>query len=70
MNRFIEKPDIFDGKREDLEQMALYLAGYAAGVKDEKIKEAAGMLLDASEHVCAQGYYGCSSGKRCTSDHK
>jgi hypothetical protein len=51
-------------------ELAVYVAGYAAGKCDEKLEEAAEWLEKLSEHVCAQGYIGCDGGETCTSDHK
>ena len=49
---------------------AEYLKGLADGMNNERIRQAAKGLEDAGNHVCAQGYYGCHLGEKCTSDHK
>ena len=49
---------------------AEYLKGLADGMKNDRILKAAEALEDAGKHVCAQGYYGCIMGEKCTSDHK
>ena len=63
-------------KQKRLEELAYMLWGASDGLKTsnpafaQTLKEASEELFDASKHVCAQGYYGCRSGERCTSDHK
>jgi len=55
---------------EELERLALYVAGMAEGKDDEYLRRAAVLLSKASRNICAQGYFGCHGGRRCTSDHK
>lgn len=63
-------------KREQFLEAALLLQGAALGIGPTNdqlaalLTESAALLADAGEHICAQGYYGCTSGVRCTSDHK
>lgn len=56
--------------RKEMLADAEYLKGLADGMKNERIRKAAEALEDAGKHVCAQGYYGCYMGEKCTSDHK
>lgn len=56
--------------RKEMLALAEYLKGLADGMNNERIRKAAEALEDAGKHVCAQGYYGCYMGEKCTSDHK
>jgi len=55
---------------EEVQTLATYVAGFAEGRDDEKLKEAAKWLDKLSDHVCGQGYIGCVGGPQCSSDHK
>lgn len=55
---------------QEVRELAIYVAGYAAGKDDEKLAEAAEWLDKLTHHVCSQGYIGCHGGEECTSDHK
>lgn len=56
--------------KADFLELGLYLRGFAASANNHKLKAAAELLIDAGNHICAQGYYGCRLGDNCTSDHK
>jgi hypothetical protein len=46
------------------------VSGFAEGRDDDNLRAAADWLAKASQNICAQGYFGCRSGERCTADHK
>jgi len=54
----------------ELEGLAIYVEGMADATQNEKLKRAADWLSKASDHICAQGYFGCEGGRECGSDHK
>jgi len=55
---------------DEVRELAVYVAGFAAGREDDKLAEAAEWLNKLSDHVCAEGYIGCEGGRECASDHK
>lgn len=55
---------------KETHELAVYLAGYAAGAHDDRLAAASKWLERLSDNICAQGYIGCRGGARCTSDHK
>jgi NADH:ubiquinone oxidoreductase subunit D len=65
-----------DMDRKDYLEAAIRLYGFASGVEMTnpetagQLRVMAAMLKRAGEHMCAQGYFGCHGGERCTSDHK
>lgn len=54
----------------ELKQVAIYVHGMADATSNERLAIAARWLERASQNVCAQGYFGCRAGSKCTSDHK
>lgn len=68
-----EKPSVTP---EAYQENALMLLGSAYAVREtnpelsELLRHSAQQLWNASEHICAQGYFGCRAGKTCISDHK
>lgn len=59
-----------DNPAKQLKELSLYVSGFAEGRDDDRLREAAEWLKKASNNICAQGYFGCEAGERCTSDHK
>lgn len=55
---------------EELERLSIYVGGMAEGKDDDRLRRAAELLAKAARNICAQGYFGCHAGRRCTSDHK
>lgn len=55
---------------EQLKELAAYVEGMADAQDNDKLREAAKWLKKSSRNVCGQGFLGCNSGERCTSDHK
>ncbi len=69
MSKFNKEPGE-DFTPEEVSDLGMYLTGYAAAMNSNRLCRCAEFLLEASEHICAQGYIGCDGGKECTSDHK
>lgn len=57
-------------KVEEVEELATYVKGFAAGRQDTKLEKAADWLDKLSYNMCGQGYVGCRGGRECSSDHK
>lgn len=56
--------------KQQLHDLSLYFEGMGDVLKNEKMKDASKWLEKASKNICGQGYFGCSGGEKCTSDHK
>jgi hypothetical protein len=74
-NTIDRKFDLNNHANPDLvKELALWLEGYADAQPDNKIKirlrNAAYLLDDLEDHICAGGFVGCDGGRKCTSDHK
>ena len=59
-----------DTPSQRLRELAAYVAGHSAAIRDETLGDAAKWLYKASRNICRQGYFGCRAGDRCESDHK
>lgn len=55
---------------DETRELADYVQGYADAIQSTKMARAAEWLKKTSQHVCGQGYIGCSGGRDCGSDHK
>lgn len=56
--------------KKEIEELAVYLKGFANGRGDKMLHDAAGWLDKLSDRVCAGGIIGCKGGENCTSSHK
>jgi hypothetical protein len=55
---------------DELQLLAAYAEGLAAGLSSERMKRIAHWLEKASRSICGPGYFGCHAGRDCPSDHK
>ncbi len=59
-----------DNVIEEIHELAIYLAGFAAGKNDEKLRKASEWMAKLSRNICVGAMIGCNGGAKCTSDHK
>lgn len=55
---------------QEVRDLAQYVKGMADATQNVKLGRAADCLLEASEVICAGGFWTCGGGPECTSDHK
>lgn len=70
MKKLKSKYDTAANKVDQVKELSVYLAGFAAGQEDDRLSEASDWLDKLSCYMCGQGYIGCEGGRECSSDHK